>query len=157
MLLFATWIHGPTENPSVLGQAVPVKGEVGALAPIVARLCRAAARHVALRWEKGAEPSSAAMPAGGRDGVHVWTCFTMILTKLTLLTRPALCGKLAGLFMAIFVAYPPKGPAMSKRLLLLLLTVTMVFTTVAANVSLARNGPPPRCNTNPQDPRCRDN
>jgi hypothetical protein len=27
-LPFATWIHGPTEHPSVLGQAVPVKGEL---------------------------------------------------------------------------------------------------------------------------------
>jgi hypothetical protein len=45
-----------------------------------------------------------------------------------------------------------------SRKLLLLLAVTMVCNTVAANASLvARKGPPPRCNINPNDPRCRNN
>jgi hypothetical protein len=45
-----------------------------------------------------------------------------------------------------------------SRKLLLLLAVTMVCNTVAANASLfAHKGPPPRCNIHPWDPRCRNN
>jgi hypothetical protein len=44
-----------------------------------------------------------------------------------------------------------------SRKLLLLLAVFMVCNTVAANASLAHKGPPPRCNINPNDPRCRNN
>jgi len=45
-----------------------------------------------------------------------------------------------------------------SRKLLLLLAVIMVCNTVAANASLvAHKGPPPRCNINPNDPRCRNN
>jgi hypothetical protein len=45
-----------------------------------------------------------------------------------------------------------------SRKLLLLLAVTMVCNTVAASASLvAQKGPPPRCNINPNDPRCRNN
>jgi hypothetical protein len=43
------------------------------------------------------------------------------------------------------------------RTLLLLLALSLVGTTVAANVSLAGKGPPPRCNIHPLDPRCRPN
>jgi len=45
-----------------------------------------------------------------------------------------------------------------SRKLLLLLAVTMVCNAVAVNASLvARKGPPPRCNINPNDARCRNN
>jgi hypothetical protein len=45
-----------------------------------------------------------------------------------------------------------------SRKLLLVLSLIMVGNLVAANISLAaRNGPPPRCNINPNDPRCRNN
>ena len=45
-----------------------------------------------------------------------------------------------------------------SRKLLLLFGLIMVCNTVAASVSLAAHkGPPPRCNTHPNDPRCRNN
>ena len=45
-----------------------------------------------------------------------------------------------------------------SRKLLLLLAVTMMCNTAAAYASLfSHNGPPPRCNINPNDPRCRNN
>ena len=59
--------------------------------------------------------------------------------------------------MAIAAGLHLKGFTMSRKLLLLLALI-MVCNTVAANASLvARKGPPPRCNTNPNDPRCRNN
>jgi hypothetical protein len=59
--------------------------------------------------------------------------------------------------MAIATGLHQKGSTMSRKLLLLL-AVTMVCNTVAANASLvAKKGPPPRCNIHPNDPRCRNN
>jgi hypothetical protein len=59
--------------------------------------------------------------------------------------------------MAIAVGLHWKGFTMSRKLLLLL-AVTMVCNTVAANASLfSHKGPPPRCNIHPWDPRCRNN
>lgn len=59
--------------------------------------------------------------------------------------------------MAIAAVTFRKGSAMSRKLLLLF-GLIMVCNTVAASVSLAAHkGPPPRCNTHPNDPRCRNN
>jgi hypothetical protein len=45
-----------------------------------------------------------------------------------------------------------------SRKVLLLLSLIMLCTSVAASASLvARKGPPPRCNIHPNDPRCRGN
>ena len=73
------------------------------------------------------------------------------------LTRFALGRKFAELVVAIAVGLHLKGSTMSRKLLLLL-AVIMVCNTVAANASLvSHKGPPPRCNINPNDPRCRNN
>jgi hypothetical protein len=45
-----------------------------------------------------------------------------------------------------------------SRKLLLLFALIMVCNTVAVTAStVARKGPPPRCNIRPLDPRCRGN
>ena len=46
---------------------------------------------------------------------------------------------------------------MSRRLLILFALI-LAGNTIAATASLmAQKGPPPRCNINPRDPRCRNN